>query len=400
MNRTLFVSAGIAAVLVIVLLVVLSTSGGGGDVTREETLDRSTTDPTEGYIVEDGQVVDLTETRVTYEQVIEDYERWSRYPPNSRPLKISHTDQIEHHWIQLPESPMPVPDGEGGLKDPTFQCRLQPLNHTVTEAQTMRVSLRCAVIQREDAGPQGAPGTPLEIREVRLIRFVGDNTFRTPQPEIQPGTAENDYTYRLDYRPRRDDWGDMQIEADFVIPAEKSGFTHTLKGHFFSSPTAPAEFSAISGERLENGSLVITAQLNVRLPGRYTIEANLFNADGPVAYARTDERFGGGPQQVELTFFGKIFHDEQAEGPYTLRGLRGIQDTDPVELEMLTRSVEEVEAYLKTVRSDTPHRRVIPGFEEEYETRPYVLNDFASAPWDAPEKQERLAELRELAAGE
>ena len=397
-NSVIIIAAGAIAVLVFVLVWLLATDSGTGDLSREDAIDRSNRDPTEGYQFGQEGAVDFTQAAVSYEQVLEDYERWSQYPPDSRPLRPEYRDQIEHHWIPLPKQKMPVPDGDGGLKDPTFACRLQPLNHSVTEGQKMEVTLRCSSVAAEQASPGGGPGVPLDVREVKLERFVGDRTFGLPTPEILPGTADNDYTYTFVYNPAANDWGDVQIEANFVIPEEKSNFTHTLKSHFFSSPTAPARFTRVVGERIDDGSLVIVVELNVRFPGRYTIEANLFNEEGPVAHARKDARFsGGGPQRVELEFFGKVMHDQNAPGPYFVRGLRGIQDTDPVDPLELTKSVEEVEKYLAQVKSDAPHRRVIPTFEEEYRTKPYDLSELSNAEWDSPTKRERLSELRELA---
>ena len=255
----------------------------------------------------------------------------------------------------------------------------------------MEVTLRCATIS-ESGGT-----TPVDIQEIKLVRRLDTKTWQTETPTVEAGSAENRHLYKITYRPRKDDWGDMHLDVNFTIPGEKGGFTHTLKTHFFSSPTAPARFTGIAGERIEDGSLIITADLNVRFKGRYTIEANLFNEDGPVAYARKDARLNGGPQQVELKFFGRIFHDANAAGPYTLRGLRGIQDTDPLDPALLDKPPEEVEKILANLKTTQPAKRVIPTYAQDYKTQDYELSEFANDRWDSPEKRERIAELRKLA---
>jgi hypothetical protein len=377
--------------LVVVLVVFLSQPSSGPDLSREDAIDRQTSDPTLEYTQNDDHMVDGASTQVSYEQVLEDYQRWAWYPPNSRPLKANYFDQIEHHWIPLEPKPMPIVGPDDKLIDPKHSCLLQPLNHTVTEGKQMEVTLRCSTLE------EGGPGVPIEIKSIKLMRYFGDKSWNTEQPQVEEGNQANDYTYRLIYRPRQDDWGDMELTVAFVVPAEKEEFTHTLKGHFFSSPVAPAHFRGVAGERIDDGSLIITVEVNARFAGRYTIEANLFNDDGPVGISRTDVRLAAGPQNVELKFFGKIFHDQYAPGPYHLVGLRGQQDTAPLDPADLNKSPEEVDRLLAKLESTEPNHRTIPTYEEKYTTEPYKLADFSNAEWDSPIKRERMAELRALA---
>ena len=137
--------------------------------------------------------------------------------------------------------------------------------------------------------------------------------------------------------------------------------------------------------------------MSARFAGRYTIEANLFNEDGPVGTTRKDVRLVAGPQKVELLFFGKIFHDQSAPGPYTVVGLRGEQDTSPLDPADLKRPPQEVAELLDKIQSSGPDRRTIPTWEGNYTTAAYHIEDFSDAEWDSPIKRERLAELSTLA---
>lgn len=392
MKKSLIIAGAVIIALIVVLIVFLSEpTGGPGELSREDQIDRQTNDPTQEYVEQDGQLVDGTDVAVSYEQVLEDYRRWAQYPPDSRPLKANYFDQIEHHWIPLPAKVMPIIGPDGKPAEGKHACLLQPLNHTVTEGQVMEITLRCA------PNAEGAPGVPVEIKEIKLVRYFGEKEWQTPTPEIEPGTKDNDYTYKLTYRPRQEDWGDMDLSVDFKVPAEKVDFTHTLKTHFFSSPVAPAQFRGVAGERIDEDGLVIIVEVAARYAGRYTIEANLFNEDGPVAISRTDARLTAGPQNIEIKFFGKVFHDQNAPGPYKVVGLRGHQDTAPLDPADLKRSPEEVEKILAKLESTEPHRRQIPVWEGDYQTEPYKLDVFSGGEWDSPEKRERLAELQELA---
>ena len=148
----------------------------------------------------------------------------------------------------------------------------------------MEVTLQCRTTQ------EGGPAVPVEIKTIKLVRYFNEKEWQVPTPEVTPGSQANEFTYTLKYQPRQEDWGDMSLSVDFVVPAEKEKFTHTLKTHFFSSPVAPAQFRGVAGERIDNGSLIITVEVNARFAGRYTIEANLFNDEGPVAIARRPVR--------------------------------------------------------------------------------------------------------------
>ena len=392
MKKSLIVAGVVIVALIVALVVFLSDSGGGSGLSRNDEIDRQMKDPTGEYIDQGGQMVDGADAAVSYEQVLEDYRRWAQYPPNSRPLKANYFDQIEHHWIPQQPTVMPVVGPDGKVYEGQHACLLQPMNHTVTEGHIMEVTLQCRTTQ------EGGPAVPVEIKTIKLVRYFNEKEWQVPTPEVTPGSQANEFTYTLKYQPRQEDWGDMSLSVDFVVPAEKEKFTHTLKTHFFSSPVAPAQFRGVAGERIDNGSLIITVEVNARFAGRYTIEANLFNDEGPVAIARTDARLAAGPQNVDLQFFGKIFHDQNAPGPYKLVGLRGQQDTAPLDPEDLNKSPEEVEKLLAKLESTEPHRRQIPTWDGTYSTEPYKLDVFSGAEYDSPAKRERIEELRALAA--
>jgi hypothetical protein len=395
MKKSIIAIGAVIVALVVVLVVFLSQPAGGPDRAREDAIVRQNSDPTLQYQQsgDGGSMVDGAETEVSYEQVLDDYRHWAQYPPDSRPLKANYTDQIEHHWIPLPPRPMPIIGPDGKAKDPQHACLLQPLNHTVTEGQQMEVTLQCRAMAGDGAGQ----GAPLEIKNIRLVRYFDEKEYNTEQPRVTEGDKANKFTYRLTYVPRKDDWGDMELTVDFVVPAEKEPFTHTLKAHFFSSPVAPAQFRGVVAERIQDGSLIIVAEVNARFAGRYTIEANLFNEDGPVAVARTDARLKAGPQNVEIQFFGKIFHDQNAPGPYQVVALRGEQDTSPLDPADLNLPPEEVEKMLSTLEATGPQKRTIPTWEGKYTTETYRLEDFSNAEWDSEIKRERMAELKQLA---
>ncbi len=404
MKKIVILAGAVTTVLLLLLIVFLTNNSAGPGLADEDEIVRHSTDPTLEYhqAGDDASLVDGTGGEVGYAQVLEHYRIWAQYPPDSRPLKASYSDQIEHQWIPLTPQPMPIIAPDGKITQPRHSCLLQPLNHTVTEGQQMQVTLRCQGLAGSDSANPSAddsPGVSIVVKNFRLVRYFDEKEFNTEQPVVTEGDRANDYTYRFTYVPRKDDWGDMELTVDFALPAENEEFTHTMKAHFFSSPIAPARFRGVVSEQIVDGSLVIVVQMNVRYAGRYTIEANLFNEEGPVGISRTDARLAAGSQTVELQFFGKIFHDQNAPGPYQLVGLRGIQDTGPLDPLDLTKSPEEVNELLAKIESTGPDRRTIPNWEGNYTSGAYRIEDFSNAEWDSPIKRERIARLS-LLAGE
>ena len=193
----------------------------------------------------------------------------------------------------------------------------------------------------------------------------------------------------------------MELTVDFALPEEKTPHLHQLKTHFFSSPQAPAKFTGKFQERLDKGSLIVQAEVQVRLAGNFRLEANLLAADGtPVAHARSETRLGGGVQWVEFLFFGKVLRDGRQPGPYKLSGLRGQQVNLPISPELLALPPEQVEKILASTEQSEPIKRAIIPWIGEYRTEAYQLNQFSDAEWDSEFKRERIAELEKLAAAE
>ncbi len=385
-NRILIIGAALILVLAAVIIYVLTRPADKVGEFRKKS-DGSFEDPTE-------QLKEFAEGgyRITYEQVLSDYRKWSRYPPNSRPLKAEFGDVIRHQQIELPFQPMPVVKPDGTLGDAAYACRLQPVEHTVVEGESMVIQVACRTSENQTPAE-------LKIESVSLIRFLDDKTWGVRAPDIRPGNAQNEWVTELEFKPQPQDWGEMDLAVKFSIHAEKPGFVHEKKVTFFSSPVAPAKFTGKFAEKLENGSLVLSVELDVRMPGRYTVEGNLFTTDDrPVAHVRADARLTGGKQMVDLLFFGKIFHDQGAGGSYVLKGVRGIQDTGPLDPELLNRPVKEVEKIIETTRTTEPDRRVIPWFKESFKTKAYKLEDFSPAEFDSDQKRERIKELEKLAA--
>lgn len=388
-KRKIMMAAGAAVLLILGAWFLLSRThrnNNSYEIVRKKRI-AAFEDPT-------GELAELAKkSDVPFANVLVDFREWAQYPPDSRPLSASDVDQIRHEKIELPLMPMPIIE-EGKPKEPVHSCVLQAESHTVYEDQTHETQLRCQNLSN-------GKFVLADVRATKLTRTTGVMTFASPLPDIVKNDARSPISVSFFFRPRQSDWGDMELTVDFSLPDEKASHLHQLKTHFFSSPQAPAKFTGKFQERLEQGSLVIAAEVQVRLAGSYRIEANLLADNGDaVAHSRNDVRLSGGTQWVDLLFFGKIFRDRRIPGPYRLAGLRGQQMNLPINPDDLNLPPEQVEKILASTQQTEPIKRGIVPWLGEFRTERYQLSQFSDAEYDSEFKRERIAELQKFAGAQ
>ena len=70
---------------------------------------------------------------------------------------------------------------------------------------------------------------------------------------------------------------------------------------------------------LRDGNLVIAAEVEVTERGRFHLAGTLYSMAGePIGYAQAAAELEPGRQWIELSYYGLMFHDRQAAGPYRL----------------------------------------------------------------------------------
>ncbi len=91
-------------------------------------------------------------------------------------------------------------------------------------------------------------------------------------------------------------------------------------GFLYSRPWA--RLTGRYRDRLQDGNLVIAAEVEVTQAGRFHLAGTLAKVAGePIGVAQNALAREPGRHWVELNFFGLMFHDRQAAGPYRLASL-------------------------------------------------------------------------------
>lgn len=347
--------------------------------------------------------------------MLEAYRLYARYPPNSRPLDEGMKD-LTQPWqirnIPLPIMPDPRMRTESAIKAmvdellasgksreeviaelekrgkdaPRFLFELN--KHTITADDTLVAKLS---VTDADGVPVAIEvlGAQLESDEVSGQSGLGSVDY------TQTGAGGYQFTWKAPGADKKY-WGSLTLKVRAQVPGV-NGETELMQS-FYSSPIVPARFTGQFSERLENGSLYIDAIVDVDRECKYSMHANLYSLqeDEPTHWAAADPILQPGRQIVTFEFFGRIFRDNGYAGKFELRDLRGTCENLPFPATWLG-DPTKLKAIESTPPKNEPLLLYLPYTNAKYQTRSYKLEEFSEAEWDAPEKDQRLQRLRELA---
>ncbi len=396
-NKNIFIIIG--AVLLVAIAAFLFWPGKDGSGSKKGKDLSSKTDPTQGGgISEDGTSVDGSSSGgdgkgVTPEFLLEQFKEWAQYPPYSRPMSNLNADLVEPFFVQ--ESPIVMFDSPTSKEPNGYRCYLQPKNYAVIGLNsTMYITMEC----RDNVANSA---TPVKVQDARMFRDFDGQRFSAVKPDFNDDGRDGDETAKdniitFNWRPMKNDWGDMTLEADIVYG--KEGKKAKVTSTFFSSPHKPAEFTGTFRENLNDGSLSIYATIQVLKAGNYHLEANLKEAaeGNYLAYATFDGELKTGTQEVEFVFFGKIFRDKGFEGPYLVTDVRGHRVNLPIDPAWNDQGEEGLKK-IQAAKTTEPDKELVIPFKDEYKTKPYTLSQFSKKPWESADKNNRIKELEQLA---
>ena len=170
--------------------------------------------------------------------------------------------------------------------------------------------------------------------------------------------------------------GPMKVTAT-LSGAGIDGQLATLDFHFTGSDRIPAKFSSVIDDYIEAGNLVFSIGVGVRVAGDFRITANIHDRNGrPFGSARFEGPMAPGSQVATVSFYGLLFHDANAEGPYYLTTLRG-ERINPLSLS----------------GSD-----LIPNIEATYISHDYPLQQFRTTVAPSPRRTRMLEHYRKAEA--
>ena len=290
---------------------------------------------------------------------LDQYKELTRYPSSTRRLTADSHDLLNPGARHERRTHLPDEDNPGAQ----WQVLFTADRYFVRDKEPVLISL-----QLWD-GEEPVLPAPVSMHAQALDSKSDTNSIRlVPQTDGKSKTA----VFRPnDYWP--DFVGRIRVVSSFSATEMKTREA-TLDFYFTGAKKIPARFTGHVTDRLFGGDLFIDIGLEVIKSGLFRIEGNLFDAAGqPFGWARYEGELVKGQATASLQFYGLLFHDTEATGPYVLRGLRGY----------------------RLRPGDVPNREDMQEFAGEYMTTgSYALNSFRSTINDSPRRQ-RMIEMYE-----
>jgi hypothetical protein len=136
-----------------------------------------------------------------------------------------------------------------------------------------------------------------------------------------PDSVAADHVYSAMFEPppnREPPLSESFMVRVFAITPEEDEIVG-VTGFQYSNPDA--QLTGAYRDRLADGGLTIEAEVDVRNPGRFHIEASLYDRNGqqPVAWAQEAGELSAGRHWMPLRYFGRVLHERGIDGPYVVR---------------------------------------------------------------------------------
>lgn len=393
LKRYGFYVVGLLIVILALFVYLVQDDGDAdADIREKQRQDRlaSSSDPTQG---DDGSFGGgsgdgIPDDGATPAYLIEKYMEWAEYPPFSRPMSILNHDLAFPFLIE--NSPDYLLDPK--TKEPNgYVCLIQPKTWAVIGPKDMMyITVECRDKERNRV--------KLSIDSHQVFREWEGQRFGAVSASVSDSGTDGDQVrgdnvHTFSWKPQKADWGQMSLVTEISYGVEN--LKTTLTASFFSNPTVPAEFNGVFTDRLQDGSLVVRAVVNVYRKGKYHLEANLKDEKNGefIAYATYDGDLVSGSNEVEFIFFGKILRDKDLDGPYLATAFRGHRVNLPIDPDWFSQGAEGLRK-IQAAKTTEPDRELVLPYKEEYKTKFYKVESFSPAVWDSADKQNRIRQLK------
>lgn len=189
-------------------------------------------------------------------------------------------------------------------------------------------------------------------------------------------TVSGDYLYaaRIDFGERLQPALSESFLVRVIAITEEGLERVTASGFLYSNPAA--RLTGRFRDAVDDGSLVVEAEIEASAGGRFHLEGTLYDGAGgrPLVWAQDAAEFAAGRHWMRLTFFGRAVAQSGVDGPYWLRF-----------------------AALSTT-SQMPNAKNSL-FEDAHRTAAYPAASFDDAPFDDPGLLDAAGRLEQDLAG-
>lgn len=234
-----------------------------------------------------------------------DYREAARYPGSSHALKKGEADPIQEKRVPTRQTRRGPDDAEPAISVWSAKVSFekgQPVDLYATLETQGKAVKAPAEITGEIVSSTGGITALVAYRDDGKgpDRKAGDGIYsaRWTPTGIEDAPAAS---YMVRVRARLAN-GDLREAAGGFLYSDPAAH---LTGHY--------------RDFLRDGNLVIAAEVEVAETGRFHLAGTLYTLAGePIGFAQAAANLEPGKHWVELSYYGLIFHDRQAAGPYRL----------------------------------------------------------------------------------
>jgi hypothetical protein len=298
---------------------------------------------------------------------IESLRSGGRYPGDSRRLTQRHVEALS----------LVEPQVSRGSGDESEDQREDALVASATKLQFQ--DGEAPIVTAEVVNLKTRKRLPARIT-AQLVRLIptdrapegamGDLPFRDDGLEGDEAASDLLHTAKVDIGAYSRDAlvGQVHVEVKAVLADGRTRFVVTA----FRYGSPGARLTGKFFDRLEEGHLILEAEVQVSRPARFHLQGGLVSEnDTMVAWAQKAGEMEPGTHMLQLRFFGLAFHEAGENGPYTLSFI---------------------------VLSETGVRPVLQGdvLENAHVTKAYGVADFSSAPNHDPALEETIQHAEQI----
>jgi hypothetical protein len=236
----------------------------------------------------------------------DDYREAARYPAWSRAVEAGAPDPVRAQRVPTRHS-LAGPDGAA----PTL---------TVWAGETSFVAPEPVVLHATLEGPGRSPvrgATVTGVVTTSSGAALGEIVYLDDgvDPDARRGDGVYTALYQLDAQAVPERAASFQVEVLATLPDGDA--RRTSAGFLYSNPWA--RLTGAFRDEARNGDLVVLAEVEVTREGRFHLSGTVARPNGdPIGWAQAAGELEPGTHWVELPFYGLMFRERGAAGPYRL----------------------------------------------------------------------------------
>lgn len=294
------------------------------------------------------------------QEVLENYQRSTRYPYDSRPAD-EHADQMYPNQAVVEEKRLYKPGSETGS-----ELRLRTSQERIFVAGNETVLFTIAAIDAD------GNLVPLNITAAGIVDPPQGNVASTQKRIAAYFSPAADGVWSYRFSPATQGFGNytglLRMEMNVEVERQQ-GFTYF---DMYYTPAPPAVWTGALREVIENGSLNVYMKVNVRTAGRYVASGRFDDNSGkPFALGVFNQELAAGNQEILFRAYGKLMRDSNPPQPLRLRDVDGFLLLEDV----------------------NPDRALMPRLMGAvHTTKQYPLESFTDAEWQSEERDRYVRE--------